>query len=64
MSILLGKSVDFVVLRRHLNRCGFMDEHVSTFVSQPGLSPVVVTVHIADEYPSREAGRQGEVWRW
>jgi hypothetical protein len=36
MSILLGKSVDFVVLRRHLNRCGFMDEHVSTFVSQPG----------------------------
>jgi hypothetical protein len=38
MSILLGKSVDFVVLRRHLNRCGFMDEHVSTFVSQPGAS--------------------------
>src|SRR5215510_15332164 len=38
MSILLGKSVDFVVLRRHLNRCGFMNEHVSTFVSQPGAS--------------------------
>jgi hypothetical protein len=36
MSILLGKSVDFVVLRRHLNRCGFMNEHVSIFVSQPG----------------------------
>jgi hypothetical protein len=40
MSILLGKSVDFVVLRRHLNRCGFMDEHVSTFVSQPGLAAI------------------------